>query len=85
MSKKLLLSTCFMDLTDDPYGAVHKTRHQSRGRGVFQKMILLNKLSKSDDEGGRGGQKSIDDVFYERPLTYIDYSKPSILESRFLE
>ena len=25
-------------------GAVHKRRHQSRGRGVCQKMILLDKL-----------------------------------------
>ena len=36
-------------------GAVHKRRHQSRGRGVNQNMILLYKFfSKSDDEGGRG-------------------------------
>ena len=54
-------------------GAVHKRRHQSRGRGFAKRCsYLISLFSKSDDEGG-GGQKSqkIDDVFYERPLTIL--------------
>ena len=44
-------------------GAVHKRRHQSRGRGGYQNIILF---SKRDDEEG-GGQKfqKNDDIFYE--------------------
>ena len=57
------------------YGAVHKRRHQSRGEGGCQKIILLiiSIFSKNDDVGGGEGQKSqkIDDVFYERPLRII--------------
>ena len=52
------------------FGAVHKRRHQSRGRGVAKRWSYFYLFSKSDDEGRRGGQKSqkIDDVFYEWPL-----------------
>ena len=36
-------------------------------------------FSKSDDEGGRGGQKfrKIDDVFYERPLRTLTNARES--------
>ena len=48
-------------------GAVHKRRHQSRGRGVPKRWsYLISLFSKSDYEGGQKSQK-IDDVFYEWP------------------
>ena len=42
------------------FGAVHKRRHQSRGRRICQKMIslLISLFDKNDDKGGRGSKIS---------------------------
>ena len=52
-----------------PFGAVHKRRHQSEGKGQCHNMILLRyeAIRKSDGEGGQKSQK-MDDVFNEQPL-----------------
>ena len=61
MSKKLLLSTCFMDLTDDPYGAVHKRRHHFGGEGGFPNCVVYNFI------GGRfrDCQKKLEELYDE--------------------
>ena len=64
-----LLHKVHHDLVRVQNGAVHKRRHQSRGRGFAKRWSYLIRLfSKSDDDGG-GGSKSqkIDDVIHERP------------------
>ena len=40
-------------------GAIHKRRHQSRGRGFIKRWsYLISLFSKSDDKGGRGSKIS---------------------------
>ena len=48
------------------------------GRGVTKRWsYLISLFSKNDDEGVRGGKKSlkIDDVFYERPVDCWEIDK----------
>ena len=72
-----LLYMCVCRRLSLSQGAVHKIRHQSRGRGLpKEKMILLNNkayLVKVMNEGGTGYQKyqKIDYVCYERPPSIV--------------
>ena len=58
-----------------------------KGRGFAKRWsYLISLFSKSDDEGGRGCQKSqkIDDVFYEWPLSDQNVGKYEFKVNLFL-